>query len=1032
VQGKEVASLSRAAQGLMALLALRRNVPLSRLRLAGLLWPDAAQARALFYLRRCLTELRSALGTERDRLITLPQGLLRLDIAGATCDLLAFDDLTLGSNGPDMEEIIALYRGELLEGYDAEWLLPEREVRAERYLAALEALAERQEQSGHLVEAARQLQRVVSADPLRESAHRRLMEVLGRMGDFTGVEKQYRELRRRLREELNMEPSGETLACYQRLLTQARTVAPLSAATPDSPVPTRRLPVPLTSLVGRTQERQEVRAALATACLVTLTGPGGVGKTRLALAVAEEVAEDYADGVWFADLAPVQDAQAVSQAVAAALGLRLEADTMPEEALRRHLGPKRLLLILDNAEHLLDACVHLTIPLLRACPALHILCTSRQPLSAPGEHIWPVAPLCVPPAPTEADPAVPLATSLIHYESVALLLDRVTAVVPSFQLTPRNAASIGQICRRLDGMPLALELVAARSRSLTVQEISTRLDDRFRLLVSGDPMLPRHKTLRAALDWSYHLLSEAEQSLLRHLTVFLGGWSLEAAEAICCDFRFLISDFGSQSASSPERSSVEDTAPIANPKSKIQNEEVLDLLTSLVDKSLVVHEEQEGQGRYRLLETTRAYAAELLSPPERQALQQRHADFFLQMAQSADTLGVEFQAEGWTERLWRERDNFRAAYAWWQEYEAERALWLEFFLYGTDTWPVLNARAWIQRLQQQTLPITSLSARMLYLVGSWALWLGDPASKPLLKRAVETATACGDARLKICALNMTMIWAEERGDLQQALADAEAALVCAQEIRDTFHAAGLNGKVAELLARQGAVAEAQRHLKVQLQEGRRSGDWCALYFALYFLGEVALEQGEHAEARAYTEECILLAQRYQPFALPNLWRRRGQAACAQQDYADAWHCYEQALLASRNYRSLDREGWTRWDMAEVAFRQGDAPQALEQLRQCLSLFEAADEPRSVTRCLRKFAKFYAAWGLPVRAVTLLGCVERAIQEQGFSLVPEEQDAANKLCAELRGVLDAAAWQAAWQHGARMTLAQALAYVASDP
>lgn len=1036
---------ARAGLSLLALLALRPRYTSERVWLAATLWPDSSDEQALYNLRRNLVDVRRVLGEQAGRLESPTPRTLRLDLTDAFCDVHVFDAAlhhNQTASTKQMEAAVALYRGPLLEGCMDEWVFAEREARQQDWLAAIEALAARAIRDGGLAEAVRRLGQVVAADPYRETAQRTLMETLAAVKDPAAAMFAYRKFRHLLLRELRSEPSLETQALYNELRCRARargtdaahTRTPdLSDSTADLEVGNRvsrtgasppgdtaatRLPYPLDLLIGRIEERQEVHAALQTARLVTLTGTGGVGKTRLALSVAEEADIDFPDGIWFADLSPIQDGKAAAQAVVAALGLRQDTDVTPEETLCGFVRQKRLLLILDNGEQIADACARLAIYLLRACPLLRILCTSRQPLYVPGENVRVISPLRIPPAPTATDNAEVFAADLTNYEAVALLLDRAMRASPAFRLTPRNAPAIAQLCRQLDGLPLALELVAARFRSLSALEITSRLGRRMRLSGPPNPTQPRHQTLQAALDWSYDLLDEAERRLLRRLTVFAGGWTLEAAEAVS-------SDLGS-----PENFPFRIETPTRTPKPKTQNWEVLDLLTSLVDKSLVVYEEQEEQGRYRLLETTREYAAERLSPEERQSIQKRHADYFVFMAHSMAESNTDFEVHNWLERLWIERDNFRAAHTWYQEEDAETALWLEFLLYGTRTWPVQNARDWIARLQQQPMLPTMLGARISYSVGSWALWLGDPASERLLQQALQVACACGNNLWQMRVLASLTALEEERGNKRQAFEYAEATLVCAKRSEDIAHIAEFSAEAALHLWRLGEAATAHARLQALLQEGRYNADWRLLYHSLWALGEMAFEHKEYAAAQVYYDEALPLAERHLPLLLANLWRKQAQATSLQQDYAAAWRCLENALAISRQMRTADREGWTRWDMAEVAFRQGDVLQAQTQLAACLSVFEAIHEPRSVAQCLYKLAKFCTEWGQTVRAVTLLAGAERAFQEQEFTISLEMQDAVKSLAGTLRFALDSTTWQTAWQHGNGMTLAQATAYASS--
>jgi non-specific serine/threonine protein kinase len=341
------------------------------------------------------------------------------------------------------------------------------------------------------------------------------------------------------------------------------------------PAPRHNLPLQLTSFVGREQALAEVGRLLATTRLLTLTGAPGVGKTRLALQLAGEGREAYADGVWLVELAPLADPALVPQAVATAVGVREQPGRRLVDTLADAVRGQELLLVLDNCEHLVEACATLADRLLRAGPRLRVLATSREALGIAGETTWWVAPLALPAAEPMAAAGSERLAALEANEAVQLFVERARAAQPAFALTERNAGAVGQVCRRLDGIPLALELAAVRVPALGVEQLAQRLDDRFRLLTGGRrTALPRQQTLRAAVDWSYTLLPEAERVLLRRLAVFAGGWTLAAAEGVC----------GGDG---------------------LEAVDVFPLLVDLVDKSLVVAEPEDAEPRYRLLETLR-------------------------------------------------------------------------------------------------------------------------------------------------------------------------------------------------------------------------------------------------------------------------------------------------------------------------------------------------------------------------------------------------------------------------------------------
>jgi predicted ATPase/DNA-binding CsgD family transcriptional regulator len=395
----------------------------------------------------------------------------------------------------------------------------------------------------------------------------------------------------------------------------------------DSP---NNLPLELSSFVGREKELAEVGRQLEGNRLLTLTGSGGCGKTRLALATATDLVERFEDGVWLVELASLVDPSLVPQAVASALGLREQPGRSPAEALSRYLGSRNVMLVLDNCEHLVEACAALAEALLRFCPRLRVLATSREALDITGEVAWPVPPLSLPDVRRLSD-----VESLPRYESARLFLERAAAVRPAFALTEQNAQAVAQICYRLDGIPLAIELAAARVKVLSVEEISERLEDSFELLASGGrTAMPRQRTLHATMDWSHDLLPDEERTLFRRLSVFAGGFNLQAAQAVCSG-------------------------------DGLDRDRVPEVLWHLVDKSLMVAREQDGEARYRLLETVRQYGREKLDDPEEEAeLGRRHASFYVVLAEEADQGLSGPEQERWLILLEAEHDNLRAALTW--------------------------------------------------------------------------------------------------------------------------------------------------------------------------------------------------------------------------------------------------------------------------------------------------------------------------------------------------------------------------------
>jgi predicted ATPase/class 3 adenylate cyclase len=454
------------------------------------------------------------------------------------------------------------------------------------------------------------------------------------------------------------------------------------------------LPSVLSSFIGRRAEVAEVQRRVAGSRLVTLTGPGGCGKTRLALEAATRLQAGFPDGVWWIELAPLADPALVPQTVAFTLGLREDPNRPLEKVLTDSLRPKKALLILDNCEHLIDACAGLSDTLLTACPRLHILASSREALGITGETAYRVPSLAT------ADPDHPPSPAdLGRVEAVRLFVERAAAVRPEFELAEINATAVAQIVRRLDGIPLAIELAAARVKSLSAGQLAQRLDDRFRLLTGGSrTALPRQQTLRATIDWSYDLLSEPERRLFCRLAVFRGGWTLVAAEAVC-------------------------DGPDLTGFGNLSGLDILDLLAHLVDKSLVMVEERDGETRYSRLETIRQYGCEkLLESGEGDRVRRRHLDYFLDFAERGDRESRGPRSLEWKRRMDAEQNNLRAALEYAFDTEGASDAVVRFSLavggfnglWSAGSWK--EADYWFEKAlaHSDALPPTALRARLLY------------------------------------------------------------------------------------------------------------------------------------------------------------------------------------------------------------------------------------------------------------------------------------------------------------------------------
>jgi predicted ATPase/DNA-binding SARP family transcriptional activator len=649
VEGQDVAARPwrlRKARTVIKVLALAPDQRMHRDRLLELLWPDRTAAAAANNLHQALHVARRAIlgPAPGDGVLAIRDGLLRLH-ADSAVDTDVADFRRLAANAfatgdpTDLTAAIEAYTGDLLpEDRFEDWSVGPREDLRHTWRDLLVAHARASAGAGRAQDAAQALERALRADPLHEPAVRALMRLLAGLGQRAEALGRYERLRRDLAEEYGGDPDPATRRLYRDLLSGSVEAPGPGRAGADR----TNLRPALTSFVGRERQLAEVARELSRSRLVTLTGPGGVGKTRLAEQALHGMVGAYRDGVWVVDLVPVTAAERIPDAIGDAMALDPAAGADPTRILAARLAPRQALLLLDNCEHLVDACNTLVRRLLSECPDLRILATSREPLHVPGEVTMRVPSLGLP----ARDDDVGAASA---HESVRLLVDRARHVRPGFDLDTGNLAAVVEICRRLDGVPLAIELAAARLAHLEPVDIADRLGDALAVLGSGDRMT-RNATLRATLEWSHGLLTEPEQVLLRRLSVFAGSFTLAAIEGVC--------------AGDP-------LAPAM----------ILDCLAGLVDKSMVQVEPDAQRSRYRLLDTICQFGAQRLEQAgERAAVQAAHRAYFLDLALRQDPDRHRL-APYHPQQLDVEHDNLRAALALALSADPDRALLLAVSLW---------------------------------------------------------------------------------------------------------------------------------------------------------------------------------------------------------------------------------------------------------------------------------------------------------------------------------------------------------------
>lgn len=969
---------TRKAELLLAYLTLHPE-PHTREKVAALFWADSPDELARRSLRTALASLRKELG---ESAVIADRETVQFNTDHCLwVDALQFQHQTtvfLADGSPHSAAVtFDLYRGELLADFYDDWILAERERLHELYLDALLRMTQRLREQSEYSRAIEIACKALAVDRANEQAHQHLMFCNWSLGDRNAALKQFEECKRTLHNELGVEPSQDTLALYERV-KQANIAGP-SLATANT-----NLPIPLTSFVGREQEMTTVKQLLGSSRLLTLTGVGGCGKTRLAIQITRDMLDQFPDGVCWVELAAAREDERMLQLVVKALGLVEAQQISPLDALLNHLRTKQILLVLDNCEHLVRACPPLAETILTHCPHVKILTTSREALSVSGEIAWLVPSLSLP-TPTSDDFGAP--SRLLQSESVRLFVERATAIRQDFALKPDHAPSVVHICRRLDGIPLAIEMAAARLKALTVEQIDDRLDDRFGLLTTGSrTALPRQQTLRATIDWSYELLSSAERTLLRRLSVFSGGWTLEAAEAICAG-------------------------------GDVERAQVLDLLTHLTEKSLVTAMPQAGETRFGMLETVRDYAREkLIETGEFEAMSASHLWFFSQLAQ-ADTMRL--RGEGQLEafrRLETEYANLRVAFVWglgrgvddwdrtldalrlatplWHYWNMrgdylEGYGWLQDAIEGIDALITVFSRGNEAAHHTSLVELQSLKATALFGQGIlvWFRSVNTEGHELFESCAVHAQSAADWSTLTYARTWIAhLIWLSD-GDLSAALAEWHKCEAYFRRVKDEWGVAWVEAFRGVAYRMAGACATARPHSQAGADIRRKLGDHWGWSVSLSNVGLISAMEGDFAAAKAELQPRLELGLRFgfkQSVVLPLV--TLGHISLVEQDF----------------------------ERARVKFKQG------------LSLSEQAGMPHFSVRFLSGLARVSAVDGDASRAVLLFSAARASVQSKtvrpsDVKGEPDEQTVINNLRADM----GEAAFQDTWAEGQAMTLEQAI-------
>lgn len=798
---------------------------------------------------------------------------------------------------------------------------------------------------------------------------------------------------------LHLEREPEWTTRLLALANQARHGELLETGTTEKSGTKNNLPASLTTFIGREKAQADILHLVGTHRLVTLTGSGGVGKTRLALQVGEQVVGDYANGVWLVELAPLNDPALVPQRVVSVLGVVTQSTTIPyTQLLVNFLREKTVLLILDNCEHLVDACASLTDTLVKNCPRLKILATSREALGVPGEINYRVPSLALPDIQQTLE-------AFRKYESVRLFEERARLAQPDFTLTPENAFAVAQICARLDGIPLAIELAAARVNIFSTAQIAARLDDRFNLLTGGSRTdLPRQQTIRASIDWSWNLISDSERMLLRRLTVFAGGWTLEAAESVCSD-------------------------------ESVESRRVSGLMSQLVSKSLVMATRQPGRARrFHLHETIREYAHEkLVAAGEEENIRHQHLVYFLEFSKLADPALRGPQQAEWFDRFTDERSNLRTALEHASKSDPEAGLYLASGLlehwYGFDVREGLSLTTrLIQDPRSQRFPHARAKAMLTRGNILWNMQQFD-AARSIAEECLEVFRAYGDREGEydsLMSLGRALQFVEGMGQRSEI---HRQALALAQSMGDVWRQANALSMLGwdQRDPRQGCA-----HWEEAIRLLRQTGDWFFLARTLGVLGFTVLSNGDLESAHKILEEAYELNQQINDRrGVEFILTAKSQMCLLRGEYAQARAFLQKDVDLQEEVGNRMGYLWGRTRLANVALREGNAVEAGQILVDVIEKFQSDRNKNGLAFALEKLTSLYVVTHKPEAAARLIGWADATRQEIGDPRQRLQQDELDRDIAAMIAEIGLSAYQAAYDAGREMTLDQAVRYALGD-
>ena len=990
-------------RALLAYLVIESNRPHRRDALAALFWPEQDDRTAAHNLRQALLNLRQVLGDHNRSVpfLLVNRADIRMNLDGVAfvdvAEVLALIDTcqrhphrsrdTCRSCLSRLERVAALYHGPFLGGLSLadsepfeEWASARRQQLHRAVLEALHTLTTYHDRRGAFDQACWYAQRQLGLEPWREQAHRQLMRALAHSGQRAAALRQFQVCQRILMDELGVEPSADTWNLYHQIRADS-----LRRIDSD-PAPPNNLPLALTSFVGREEERGQLRDLLATGHLITLTGMGGCGKTRLAIEVSREMIHAFPDGVWLVDLSPLSEPTLVLQAIATVLKVHGAPNRPYVDRVSDHLGDKRVLLILDNCEHLVGACAALAHRLLASCPNLAILVTSREPLGVEGEVTWRVPPLAVPGQTVALSAGEEGMSAAKGFDAIQLFIERAEVVRPSFELTPKNVEHVAQICRQLDGIPLAIELAAAWVRILPEDELLDRLADRFRLLrgtTRTGP--PHHQTLRATLDWSYAHLTDPERGFFRRLAIFAGGWTLDAAAAVCKD-RDAATSQGAAAASDLE---------------------ALDLLGQLVDKSLVLVDSRPGRPRYRMLDTVRQYALELLlQSDEAETIRTRQREWFLALLRKNSQSLLDATQETWIENVEAEHDNLRVALQTSLKDDPDTAVSLasELWRFWRQRGYHAEGRRWLDQVLTRAKEVDLLARPD----PRTPIWL---ARAQALVGAGVLAAEQGDARTAQAML-------DEGRNLSRRAGEHPGLVECLRDLEDYM-----------LRWFGGSPEQIKKTHEERVISARASGNARAEGWAIVSLADQAASERDYAKARSLVDEGLAIFQRIgDSWSVGNTLMRLGWLALLTGDGARGRDSLRESVDLARHLGNKQGVGIVLISIARLVELDESRERSRELFQESLTLLRDVGSP-IVYDALFLIGNSALEAGQLARGIRLCAVGAAGRQPFGPSWRAMFYDWIMPACeanlAAARVEVGQATFAALWAEGEPMTLAQAI-------